>query len=253
MDDERGIRMATFYIDYENVHYGGTAGIEALSNNEYVFLFYSQNANTMNMDTVKHFLDSRCGIEFVEADTGTTNALDFQLVTFLYSGIVQDDYHYIISKDHGFDAAVKMGNRMGIDNVKRFTSIMDAYRHYEKYLKEIEEANVIDNNEESKESVETAGDQSVSSSNEEKIVACKINDVKYRKMIREKIKRLVQKEANITLLREELEISCDGICSCDNKMKLYHFLRTQLGDKRGRCVYSVINEEFLDMKMELAV
>lgn len=69
----------------------------------------------------------------------------------------------------------------------------------------------------------------------------------------QKIKRLVQKEANITLLREELEISCDGICSCDNKMKLYHFLRTQLGDKRGRCVYSVINEEFLDMKMELAV
>ena len=101
--------MATFYVDYENVHHGGTVGIDELTNSEYVFLFYSQNANTMNMDTVKHFLGSRCGIEFVEADTGTTNALDFQLVTFLFSGIAQDDYHYIISKDHGFDAAVKMG------------------------------------------------------------------------------------------------------------------------------------------------
>ena len=77
--------MATFYVDYENVHHGGTVGIDELTNSEYVFLFYSQNANTMNMDTVKHFLGSRCGIEFVEADTGTTNALDFQLVTFLFS------------------------------------------------------------------------------------------------------------------------------------------------------------------------
>lgn len=246
--------MATFYVDYENVHYSGTDGIDELTDREYVFVFYSQNANTMNMDTVKHFLGSRCGIEFIEADLGTANALDFQLVTFLFSGIAQDDYHYIISKDHGYDAAVKMGNRMGIDTVKRFTSIMEAYKHYEKYLKEKEETNTVENsNVETVEQVVNNENLSGNNSLDEKTTVCKMDEAKYRKMLGEKIKRIVQKTANITLLQEELEISCDGVCCCDNKMNLYHFLRKQLGDKRGRSVYTGINEEFLDLKMALAV
>lgn len=269
--------MATFYIDYENVHYSGTAGVDLLGNGEYVYLFYSPNANTMNMETVKHFVDSRCGLEFIEADTGTPNALDFQLVTFLYSGIDQDDYHYIISKDRGFDASVKMGIRMGIENVKRFPTIMEAYRHYEKHLQKIEEIAALEKDEkEVKEAAEetvkeTAGEaieevaEEVSVTVEqndsdnssdvvaEKVNVCQIDEVKYRKMLIEKIKRIVQKEADTTLSREELEISCDGINNCDNKLTLYHFLRKKLGDKRGRSIYTAINEEFMELKMELAV
>ena len=245
--------MATFYIDYENVHYGGTDGIDQLTNKEFVYLFYSQKANTMNMETVRHFMDSRCGLEFIEADNGTINSLDFQLVTFLYTGIGQDDYHYIISKDHGFDAAIKMGIKLGIYNVKRFTTIFDAYKHYERLQRKIEEAQGLENTAEGLETVDDSKDENVSSEvvEDDTSIAGMYDDTKYKKMLADKIKRMVQQSANITLQREELELSCDAIYKCDNKLNLYHFLRKQLGDQRGRCVYTALNEDFLQWKMEM--
>lgn len=244
--------MATFYIDYENVHHSGTTGIDQLSNMEYVFMFYSHNANTMNMETVKRFLGSRCGIEFVEADTGTANSLDFQLITFLYTGISQDDYHYIISKDHGFDAAVKMGNRMGIENVKRFNTIAEALRHYEKYQKEMLEVNSVSNEQIEENIAETSEGQDITESTESVNLAVSKIEEKRRNIVKERIKKMVQKDSNISLPREELEISCDGIRECDNKLNLYHYLRKNLGDKRGRCVYTALNDEFMQLKMDLA-
>lgn len=245
--------MATFYVDYENVHYGGTDGIDQLTNMEFVYLFYSQKANTMNMETVRHFMDSRCGVEFIEADNGSANSLDFQLVTFLYTGIVQDDYHYIISRDHGFDAAIKMGNKLGIDNVKRFSTIIDAYKHYERLPKKMEEVKDLETTEEEFDTVLDSTDENVGNEvvEDETMIDGIYDDTKYKKSLAERIKRMVQQSANITLKHEELEISCDAICKCDNKLSLYHFLRKQLGDQRGRCVYTALNEDFLQWKMEM--
>ncbi len=231
--------MATFYIDYENVHNAGTAGIDELSNQEYVYLFYSQNANTMNMDTVRHFIDSCCGVEFIEADAGTPNALDFQLVTFLYSGIGQDDFHYIISKDHGFDAAIKMGNRMGVSNVKRYTTISEALRHY---MKQQETMSPAEPDLQPAELVEEPTEN-----------LCDFSEDKHKKILKERIKTIVQYESKITLPKEELDLSYDGICTCSNKLSLYHYLRKQLGDKRGRAVYGALNDEFDQLKMDLAI
>ena len=56
---------------------------------------------------------------------------------------------------------------------------------------------------------------------------------------------------NITLQCEGVELSCDAIYKCDNKLSLYHFLRKQLGNQRGRCVYTALNEDFLQWKMEM--
>jgi len=246
--------MATFYIDYENVHHSGTAGIEELTNMEYVFLFYSQNANTMNIDTIKRFMNSRCGVEFIEANSGTPNALDFQLITFLFLGIEQDDYHYIISKDRGFDAAIQMGQRYGINNLKRFPTIIEALRHYEKNCQSIENDSAQKEEKKIEEAVSVETSKSENDSiRDEQSATSMMDGEKYRAIIKDKIKRIVQKEANITLPREELEISCEGINVCDNKMKFYHFLRKQLGDKRGRAVYSAINDDFSQLKMDFAV
>lgn len=237
--------MAAFYIDFENVHNMGTTGIEELSDNEYVYLFYSQNANCMNMETVSHFLRSRCGVQFVEADTGTANSLDFQLISFLFYGVNQDDYHYIISKDHGFDAAIKMAKRMGLENIKRYNTIAEALRNYQKQLSEAKQANMDD----SVEDIEANEKEEIQDETSE----CNIDEKKYQTIVKDRIKKLVQKESNIALPREELEISYDGICTCDNKMKLYHYLRSQLGDKKGRCVYSALNDEFMQLKFDLAI
>lgn len=246
--------MASFYIDYENVHNGGTSGIDQLTSNEYVYLFYSINANTMSIETVKRFMNSRCGVEFVEVEVGTLNALDFQLVTFLYTGTGQDDCHYIISKDQGFDAAIKMGKKVGIDNVKRFTTIMDAFKDYERYLKEIEKVNLDNENKEAEQIVSlSVKDMPEADSHEDTDSTCEFDEEKYRTAIKDRIKRVVQKKSNLTLPREALEISCEGVCNCDSKMKLYHFLRRELGDKRGRSVYAAINEDFLQIKLDYAV
>lgn len=230
--------MATFYIDYENVHNAGTTGIEQLSNKDSVYLFYSVYAGTMTMETVRHFLDSRCAIELVEADNGTANALDFQLIAFLFSGINKDDYHYIISKDNGYEAAVKMAYRMGMDNVKRCNTIEKALHDY---MNELEKNKAIElaDAEESQESART--------------VVCIVGDNEPRKIVEARIQKMVQEGINITLPQEELEISCDGITTCNNKLNLYHFLRKQLGDKRGRSVYNIINAEFDQLKMDLAM
>ena len=38
--------MATYYVDYENVHNGGMKGIEEVGSNDLVYVFYSAVANT---------------------------------------------------------------------------------------------------------------------------------------------------------------------------------------------------------------
>ena len=41
--------MATYYVDYENVHNGGMKGIEEVGSNDLVYVFYSAVANTMTV------------------------------------------------------------------------------------------------------------------------------------------------------------------------------------------------------------
>lgn len=259
--------MASFYIDYENVHNGGTNGIELLSSKEYVFMFFSHNANTMHIETVKHFLNSKCGIEFMEVDSGTPNALDFQLVTFLYSGIEQDDYHYIISKDHGFDAAIKMGKRMGINNVSRFNTIEDAYAHYEKYKSDLME---------NTEPLEAVPEKNVEELQEEQIQKVRIQDGQIhevqiqegasgietiinsavdnnRTVVKEYIEEIINGKCTYIFPKNDIELICDGIWECDSKLNLYHYFRKKLGDKRGKSVYALLSEEFMQIKMDLAM
>lgn len=57
--------------------------------------------------------------------------MDFQIVTMVYATIDADDQHYIISKDRGFDVAIKMGARCNCTNVERFPDIKTAYNDYQ--------------------------------------------------------------------------------------------------------------------------
>lgn len=42
--------MAVYLIDFENVHSDGLKGIDQLSADDRVYLFYSQNADTITFD-----------------------------------------------------------------------------------------------------------------------------------------------------------------------------------------------------------
>jgi len=73
--------MRELFIDFENVHKSGLEGIESLSRFDRVFLFYSDAAESIDIDQI---VSCKARLKFVKAVNGQPNALDFQLVAFLF-------------------------------------------------------------------------------------------------------------------------------------------------------------------------
>ena len=112
-----------YFIDFENVHGAGLKGVDTLDERDEVIIIYSQAAETFHIEHAIDILKSKAGIRFVEVDGGTRNAADFQLIVALY-GNMSDEFDYaIVSGDGGFDAAIKMGERMGLPFVRRVANV----------------------------------------------------------------------------------------------------------------------------------
>ncbi len=96
--------MAYFLIDYENTKKAGMKGIEQLTDQDRVCLFYSQNADTLTFDMHRKINECRAKWTFIDVNVGTKNALDFQLVTYLGYLIGQNkqEKYCIVSQDKGF-------------------------------------------------------------------------------------------------------------------------------------------------------
>lgn len=117
--------MTVYYVDYENVH-AGVDGVDKLTANDTVRIFYSPKADTMRIAFVEQALCAQAKIELISVDVGTPNALDFHLVAWLYSELPQaTEEHVIVSNDHGYDAADRMGVRLGLPQVRRVSSIAE--------------------------------------------------------------------------------------------------------------------------------
>lgn len=97
----------TYLIDYENVKMAGLKGIENLAKDDIVYLFFSENANTLTFSMHQKINECSAHFNLMEVKTGKANALDFQLVTFLGFLIAQDDkkHYYVVSQDKGFKSA----------------------------------------------------------------------------------------------------------------------------------------------------
>ncbi len=97
-----------FLIDFENISMGGLTGIDQLTADDQILLFYSEMANKISIDL--HLQLERCPAkrEYFCVKTGRKNALDFQLATHLgYLIATHPKTHYaIVSKDEGFNALV---------------------------------------------------------------------------------------------------------------------------------------------------
>ena len=98
--------MATYFIDYENTH--SLNGINELTKEDSVIIFYSDNANSLSFDIHQEILKCEAYIEYKLVKVGTPNALDFQLSTYLGYLIKEKEISsepiFIISKDKGFSA-----------------------------------------------------------------------------------------------------------------------------------------------------
>ena len=100
-------KLRFFLIDYENVHENGLDGYEKLTSEDTVIIFCSASASNLNGLILADL--QRRGIQFQikNSQTGTKNAMDFQLATEVGRLIGQNhDGHkcIIISNDQGFQA-----------------------------------------------------------------------------------------------------------------------------------------------------
>ena len=99
--------MSTYYlVDFENVHNEGLKGCSTLSKDDQIYLFYSKNANNLNMDVFKDYSGKKP--EYIPAKTGN-QALDKLLVSYLGFLLAKDGRNYqyiIISKDKGYDDVI---------------------------------------------------------------------------------------------------------------------------------------------------
>ncbi|MBQ8941035.1 MAG: hypothetical protein IJ062_04300 [Firmicutes bacterium] len=106
--------MDYYFIDYENVKNLGLEGIDGLSENDTVIIFYSQNANTITFETHKKLLASKANIIFEKVNIGYKNALDFQLASYL---------GYFIGKTGEYEATYNLvTNDAALSVISRFWS-----------------------------------------------------------------------------------------------------------------------------------
>lgn len=115
--------MSKYLIDYENVYIEGLDGLENLTEEDEVCIFYTQNRCGMTFDLHKRFLKSRAAIKLLEvssappknqfskASLGNSikNALDLQLTLYLGFLLASDGSEdiFIISKDNDFGLDVQ--------------------------------------------------------------------------------------------------------------------------------------------------
>ena len=106
--------MAVYLVDYENVYIDGLDGLEELSEQDEVAIFYTQNRCGLTFDLHKRLVACKASLRLMEVCIETSrknaakNALDLQLsmyIGYLLGSGGQLEV-YIISKDHVLFAAL---------------------------------------------------------------------------------------------------------------------------------------------------
>ena len=103
-----------YFVDYENVHEAGLAGMNTLPKDSEVHLFYSQNANKLNLDLLR-FVKAKVRVHKVKPGK---QSLDMQMVSYLgyCIGDEEEDGTYIlVSKDTDYANTVLFWQEEGIE------------------------------------------------------------------------------------------------------------------------------------------
>lgn len=105
--------MSVYLIDYENVHFAGWEGIDKLTEEDQVVLFYSDNASTIPMEISIKVARSKAELQYIHVDRMAKNYLDFQLAAlagYMVATSHQTEF-VIVSKDTGFEAILDFWNK----------------------------------------------------------------------------------------------------------------------------------------------
>lgn len=120
--------MRIFLVDYENVNSTGLQGINLLSKADKLVIFYSDKSNTISFKVVEQIIQHNIKFTKIHLDGQGTNALDFQLTTYL--GVMIERHKrsknfqvIIVSKDNGYKSAITLCKQIFDVDVLQFPKI----------------------------------------------------------------------------------------------------------------------------------
>ncbi len=103
-----------YFVDYENVHEAGIVGMNTLPKDGEVHLFYSQNANKLNLDLLR-FVKAKVQVHKVKPGK---QSLDMQMVSYLGYCIGEEDEEgtfILVSKDTDYANTVLFWREEGVE------------------------------------------------------------------------------------------------------------------------------------------
>ncbi len=114
--------MKYYFVDYENVHSEGFIGIDGIAKNDTLYLMYTEQCKTFSLEVLEKIIRRKINFEVYKVGSGSKNALDFQLSSFMGYIIAKNEdkecIFYIVSKDTGFDHLIDFWRKKGV-NVER--------------------------------------------------------------------------------------------------------------------------------------
>lgn len=118
--------MNVYLVDYENIHNDLDNLIDNTSNGDSIVLFYSDTCKNISLDVISNFTTRNLKIDCFKVITGTKNALDFQLASYLGYLVGENKKaanYYIVSNDKGYDCLCEYWNSLGISVGRICTNI----------------------------------------------------------------------------------------------------------------------------------
>ena len=110
--------MDYYFVDYENVHSDGFSNVDCLNKDDVICIMYTEQSKNFTLDLFEKVNRLGVSIEVYKAGTGSKNALDFQLSSYLGYIIAKNSKEkvkfHIISKDTGYDVLLRFWQEKGI-------------------------------------------------------------------------------------------------------------------------------------------
>ncbi len=108
--------MTIYLVDYENVNADSFMGLEQLEDDDIVVVFYSERCNKLPFSLHNRIIASKKQIEYMEAQNGSKNSLDFQLATYLGYLVAKNKEcgYVIVSCDSGFNALINFWKKENV-------------------------------------------------------------------------------------------------------------------------------------------
>ena len=109
-----------YLIDTENVRTVWTLLLDRMTENDRIYVFYTQNSGNVSYEEVNGVISSGKNVQLIQCHTGK-NGLDFQLVSYL-GYLIRDNEnadYCIISDDSGYDAVIKFWEGRDVDVMRK--------------------------------------------------------------------------------------------------------------------------------------